>query len=577
MVSRKSVGIIAEYNPFHNGHQYHLQQSLEMSGAEISIAVISGNFTQRGEPALLDKWTRAETAVRNGVNLVVEMPFLFACNNAGYFARGGVEILENLGCDFISFGSESGNIALLQEISRETEAHRSEMEEAVKVGVKKGLTYPKARYEAVTALLGEEASEVLSTPNNLLALEYLRYMKSAKPITVKRQGSGYHDLTAKEDIASATGIRKMLAGGEDISRFASGITREILTKSSGRFADEDKLFPLLREKILLSSSEELNRIFGAEEGLGNKMKANVRYWKNMDELIEDLKSKRYTRTRITRLLAMTLLGVQREDVKNARNYIRVLAFDEKGSQYLKKIKKSEICSLPILTNINKEAEMHHEIKETLEKDILAGDLYNLTCGHDLYENSDYVKMPFRMERRQEIRRSGIAARDAMDKEERNRRSAIICEKIAEWDVFRRAQVVMIYKAVRGEVRLQRLEELMQEYGKTAVYPLCISKTEMIALYPSSDEAWEKGHYGILEPVREKSELILPEKIDLVICPCTVFDEEGNRMGMGAGYYDRFLPLCVNARIAAAAFECQKTEKVPADAWDRPMERVFTEC
>ena len=154
------------------------------------------------------------------------------------------------------------------------------------------MTYPKARHEAVIALLGEEASEVLSTPNNLLALEYLRYMKSAKPVTVKRQGSGYHELTAKDDMASATGIRKMIVGSEDISRFVSGITREILTEFSGRFADEDKLFPLLREKILLSSNEELNQIFGAEEGLGNKMKANVRYWKNMDELIESLKSKR---------------------------------------------------------------------------------------------------------------------------------------------------------------------------------------------------------------------------------------------------------------------------------------------
>ena len=127
------------------------------------------------------------------------------------------------------------------------------------------------------------------------------------------------------------------------------------------------------------------------------MKANVRYWKNMDELIESLKSKRYTRTRITRLLAMTLLGVQREDVKNARSYIRVLAFDEKGSQYLKEIKKSESCKLPILTNINKEAELYPEIKKTLEKDILASDLYNFACGRDLYEYSDYVKKPFRRE------------------------------------------------------------------------------------------------------------------------------------------------------------------------------------
>ena len=139
----RAVGIIAEYNPFHNGHLYHLRQSLELTGAEVSVAVISGSFTQRGSFAILDKWTRAEMAVRNGVNLVVEMPTLFASGNAGYFAKGGVEILENLGVSYISFGSEAGNMTKLLRISREMQAHKQEINEAVRAAVKEGQAYPR--------------------------------------------------------------------------------------------------------------------------------------------------------------------------------------------------------------------------------------------------------------------------------------------------------------------------------------------------------------------------------------------------------------------------------------------------
>lgn len=392
----RAVGIIAEYNPFHNGHKFHLQKSVEMTEAEVSIAVISGNFTQRGSLAILDKWTRAETAVRNGVNLVVEMPLLFACSNAGYFAKGGVEILENLAVDAISFGSESGNIDELKNISEEMKTRETEIETAIRAAVKEGQAYPRARAEVLKQLLGENTADVIESPNNLLALEYLRFIQNAEPVTVKRQGSGYHDTEPKDGMASATGIRKMLAAGEDISRTVPNITREILMESRESFADDEKLFPLLIQKILLSDIDELNAVFGAEEGLGGKLKANVRYWKSYEEIISGLKSKRYTRTRIGRLLALTLLDVRREDVKNARNYIRVLAFDEKGGRYIKEIKKSGKCELPIITNINKEAENYPQILPTLKKDVLASDLYNLACGKALYENSDYVKMPVRV-------------------------------------------------------------------------------------------------------------------------------------------------------------------------------------
>ena len=170
-MDKKCVGIIAEYNPFHNGHLYHLEQSLSATGAEFAVVAMSGNFVQRGQMAVADKWERAEAAVKSGADLVVEIPAVFA--------QAAVEILENLGADWISFGSESGNIGDLREISREiscgTEAGR--VEEIIKQKVREGLSYPRARREAVAVVLGDEIASLLDMPNNILAVEYLINMK----------------------------------------------------------------------------------------------------------------------------------------------------------------------------------------------------------------------------------------------------------------------------------------------------------------------------------------------------------------------------------------------------------------
>ena len=390
----KSVGIIAEYNPFHNGHKYHLEQALTESGADVCVSVISGNFTQRGEIALLDKWTRAEMAVRNGVNLVVEMPAVFACSNAGYFAEAGVEILEGLGAESICFGSESGNTEELSRIAREIESNMENLEDEIKTGVKDGLSYPRARSQAILKLFGENAASVIESPNNILAIEYIRRMKNARPLAVKRLGAGYHDTDSLDGMASATAVRKLLKEGGDISRMVPEFSREILNRNRGRLTDSSMLTPLIIQKVLMTSAEDLNRIFGAEEGLGNILKSRVRYWKSYEDIIDDLKSKRYTRTRIERMLVHTLLGTKREDMMSASKYIRVLAFDEKGSRYLKQVKKAGSCKLPVITNINKDAACFPEISMTLEKDILATDIYNMAAGLDLYYNSEYVKKPF---------------------------------------------------------------------------------------------------------------------------------------------------------------------------------------
>ncbi|MDD5928097.1 MAG: 5-formyltetrahydrofolate cyclo-ligase [Firmicutes bacterium] len=179
--------------------------------------------------------------------------------------------------------------------------------------------------------------------------------------------------------------------------------------------------------------------------------------------------------------------------------------------------------------------------------------------------------------RKELRKSKIQARNSLSPEERERLSAVISERIAASEVFQRAKTVLIYRATKGEVRLDALEKADEAAGKRLVYPLCISDSEMISLLPEDENAWKTGYFGIMEPVREKSAEIPPEEIDLVICPCTVFDENCGRMGMGAGFYDRYLAKCVNAHIAAVAFEVQKADSIPMEPWDKPMEMVFTEA
>ena len=180
------------------------------------------------------------------------------------------------------------------------------------------------------------------------------------------------------------------------------------------------------------------------------------------------------------------------------------------------------------------------------------------------------------EERKALRKAKIAARDNLTVEQRHLFSKSIVARILDSRLFQDAKTVLIYSGVRGEVRLDGLEEAVKDDSKRLLYPLCISKEEMIALLPQDRNSWKKGYCGILEPIREKSQEIQPEEIDLVICPCTAFDENGGRMGMGAGFYDRYLEKCINARVISVAFEVQKAEAILMESWDRPMEMIFTE-
>jgi len=367
----KTIGIVAEFNPFHEGHKYLIEQAKADTDADICVVVMSGNFVQRGMPAAFDKWQRAKTAVEQGVNLVVELPVVYAVNSAEYFAKGAVEVLEGLGSvDILAFGSESGNLKALREAADFLREEDEGLKERIQTLMREGHSHPKARETAVLEREHGFDDALIKEPNNILGIEYLKQIRTMEPHTVKRMGKGYHQ--------SASEIRARLEAS--CPSYFNSIA--------------EHFFHMTAVKILQMTAEELNGFAAADLGLANKLKKEIRYADSLEALIERVKSKVYTRTRITRLLAHILLDIRKEDVVQARSYIRVLAFDEVGARFLKDVKKREVNRLPIITNINKEAVKHPEIAKTIEKDILASDIYNLLTGENLYEMADYTQRPY---------------------------------------------------------------------------------------------------------------------------------------------------------------------------------------
>ncbi len=366
----KSLGIVAEFNPFHEGHKFLIETAKAATGAEVVVAVMSGSFVQRGEIAAFDKWTRAVEAVKNGVSLVVELPAVFACSSAEYFARGGIGVLEGFGCiDYLAFGSESGDLVELRQAAEFLDNHEEELHRQVSVRMKEGMSYPRARQAAAEGIGAGFALSAMAEPNNILAVEYLRHVKTMEPWTVKRQGAGHH--------SSASAIRAELMASDP----------------EGWQARQQAYWQMAASAVLRAERPELEQILSAGGGLSDKLKNEIRYASSVATLLERLKSKAYTHTRVRRMLAQTLLGIDRNSVEQAQLYIRVLAFDAKGAAFLREVKKRGCAGLPLITNVNRGLAELPEVRKTLEKDILASDLYHLICGMDLYSSSDYVRSP----------------------------------------------------------------------------------------------------------------------------------------------------------------------------------------
>ncbi len=403
----KVLGIIAEYNPFHNGHRYHLQKSLEIADPDYTVCVMSGSFTQRGEPAMADKWIRAASAVENGIDLVLELPFAFACNNAEYFAAGAVDVLNRLGCvTHLTFGSETGNLKALAAAAEYLSHEDEELKNSIREFADQGLSYPRSRYEAVKKCRGTACSDVLKGANNILAVEYLKQLNLTDsrimPFTVQRYGTGYHDQNTFENIASASAIRHRLSNSSRIDEVREWIPAEtfqvlkqIKTNVNISF---NHFYPLMIYRILTSDLKQLGAILSATEGLENRVKKAASESVDMDSLIRAVLSKRYTYTRIHRLLTHTLVHLDKDSFRyildHRINYARVLGFSRKGASLLKTIKREERNSIPVLTNINRELPEDAEEWNLLKYDITASDIYNLITYGEIYTHSDYVMKPY---------------------------------------------------------------------------------------------------------------------------------------------------------------------------------------
>lgn len=362
----KAVGIVVEYNPFHNGHLYHATSARNQTGSDLVIAIMSGNFLQRGEPALIDKWTRTEMALENGVDLVFELPYERATSNAPSFAAGAIQLLDAARCASFCFGSENGRIAPFTETLDRIDSVRSEYDTLIRESVRLGMSYPKALNRAYSTLIRttEAADETvdLSLPNNILGFHYMEAAKaigsSMEPATLPRLGAGYHDDVAYDTpIASATGIRKELFDRhytEPIQQFVPDSVysslNEWLSKRKS-FGSWERFYPILRLQILRDGPERLRAIADVTEGIENLLYKAAKQSDTFQQFMETVKSKRYTWTRIQRMLTHIYTGFtykNRADMQ-APDHLRLLGMTPIGQAYLKNCKDE--LKLPLVSRL----------------------------------------------------------------------------------------------------------------------------------------------------------------------------------------------------------------------------------
>lgn len=338
----KVSAVIAEYNIFHNGHKYMLDEIRKRSDAV--IAVMSGSFVQRGDAAVTDKWSRARAALLNGADLVIELPVIYALSTAQKFAFGGVSLINELGiADELCFGSETGHIDELVSAANILENEPCGISEKIKRYSAEGMNYPSARAKAYSGII---KPEILDSPNNILALEYIRSIMQLKssviPSAVKRFAAGHHDLTVYGNIASASAVRDMIRRGQDCSAYIPENTSPVTAPY-----DLSRLDSAVICKLRTSSPEYLSQINDVSEGLENRIIKLSGLCSSIEELAESIKTKRYTRTRINRILISSLLDLTSDLCALKPSYIRVLGMNKTGMTLLGKAKR--VCRLPIVT------------------------------------------------------------------------------------------------------------------------------------------------------------------------------------------------------------------------------------
>lgn len=393
------TGIITEYNPFHLGHLHHLKECKKNTNCNGVICVMSGNFVQRGMPAIMDKWERAKIAVKNGVDLVVELPLIFSISSAETFAYGAVALLEKTKIvNNLYFGSEHGNVLDLNKIASVIIKEPIEYKNTLKKELAKGVPYHYARLTSLKNYFNDiNLKEIISSSNNILGIEYLKALirlnSPIKPYTLKRIGSNYNDENITSLYASATSIRKTLSFN-DFDKIKKVLPKESyeeiinLKNTDYKFVYPEDIFPFLKYKIL-TEGENLSKLSQLKEGLDNKIKKEILNSNNLNEFILNIKSKRYTYTAISRALVSFFIGMENfslDDIKNSSiEYIRPLAFNERGSKILKEIKNKE--SVKIITKLPKNIE-----NSMLSLDLLGTKAYSI-LNKNISPMEDYLRSP----------------------------------------------------------------------------------------------------------------------------------------------------------------------------------------
>lgn len=415
----KAVGLVTEYNPFHNGHLYHLNKAMELTGADISVAVMSGDFVQRGEPAVLDKYTRTSMALNSGVNLVVELPVNYAVSSAESFAAGALKVLDYIKADSIAFGSESGDIERLSKLAHILCDNEDTLYKEISKCTANGISYAAARQKVVEKLTDKDTAAMLTSSNNILAVEYLKAIiknnYAIKPYTVQRQGDSYNDTDIRSEYASATALRENLKA-DNISEYIPVKAGLILSSNTNYIYPDDiteALFTRLLDILFASnydknvfienvmqypdvSKEIAGRLYKSAMDMitrtvpqRSESKDNGVF--SFGSLCEHIKTKEVPLSRIKRALVRITLGLDKKHMEKYANepYIRVLGFDKKGQEYLSYIRKT--VEVPLITKTA-------DYKEMLLDDIHAANIYNMIVAgkYGVKELGDYVRGPVRV-------------------------------------------------------------------------------------------------------------------------------------------------------------------------------------
>lgn len=415
----KAVGLVTEYNPFHNGHLYHLNKAMELTGADISVAVMSGDFVQRGEPAVLDKYTRASMALNSGVNLVIELPVNYAVSSAESFAAGALKVLDYIKADSIAFGSESGNIERLSKLAHILCDNEDTLYKEISKYTANGISYAAARQKVVEKLTDKDTAAMLTSSNNILAVEYLKAIiknnYAIKPYTVQRQGDSYNDTDIRSEYASATALRENLKA-DNISEYIPVKARLILSSNTNYIYPDDiteALFTRLLDILFASnydknifienvmqypdvSKEIAGRLYKSAMDMitrtvPQRSESKDNWAFSFGSLCEHIKTKEVPLSRIKRALVRITLGLDKKHMEKYANepYIRVLGFDKKGQEYLSYIRKT--VEVPLITKTA-------DYKEMLLDDIHAANIYNMIVAgkYGVKELGDFVRGPVRV-------------------------------------------------------------------------------------------------------------------------------------------------------------------------------------